>query len=160
LGSKARKAKATTAQIAALLQRKTSRIRRMAPRYFTLDEANAALDELRPLAELMVERRRELVDAQTARAALGAQVGTNGGDLTPSDFAEADAELEQAAASLAQCVEQIQGAGVLVKDLDRGLLDFPSLRDGEEVLLCWHVGEDQIAFWHGLDEGFAGRKPL
>jgi len=132
----------------------------MAPRYFTLAEANAALEELRPLAEQMVERRRELVDAQARRAALGAQVGTNGGDLTPSDFADADNELERAASSLARCVEQIQAAGVLVKDLDQGLLDFPSLREGEEVLLCWHVGEDEIRYWHGVEEGFAGRKPI
>ena len=132
----------------------------MAPRYFTLAEANAALEELRPLAEKMVAKRRELVDAQGRRAALGAQVGTNGGDLTPSDFAEADEELESAAAELAHTVEQIQAAGVLVKDLDQGLLDFPSLRGDEEILLCWHVGEGDIQYWHGLEEGFAGRKPV
>lgn len=132
----------------------------MAPRYFTVVEANAALEELRPLAEEMVARRSELVDAQARRAALGAQVGTNGGDLTPSDFAEADEELEQAATELARAVEQIQAAGVLVKDLDQGLLDFPSLRQGEEILLCWRVGEDEIRYWHGVDEGFAGRKPI
>jgi hypothetical protein len=132
----------------------------MPPRYFTLEEANEALIELRPLAEQMVGYRRELVEAQGRRAALGAQVGTNGGDLTPSDFAEADVELEQAASSLAACIEQIQAAGVLVKDLDQGLLDFPALREGEEVLLCWHVGEDEIHYWHGVEEGFAGRKPI
>ena len=49
---------------------------------------------------------------------------------------------------------------MVVKDLDRGLVDFPALREGEEVLLCWQVGEDEVAFWHGLDEGFAGRKAL
>ena len=130
------------------------------PRYFTLDEANEALEELRPLAEQMVDRRRELVEAQARRASLGAQVGTNGGDLTPSDFAEADAQLEAAASELAQCIERIQSAGVLIKDLDQGLLDFPALRDGKEILLCWHVGEEEIRFWHGVDEGFAGRKPL
>jgi hypothetical protein len=129
-------------------------------RYFTPEEANAALEELRPLAERMVEVRRELVEAQASRASLGAQVGTNGGDLTPSDFAEADERLELAASELAVCIEQIQAAGVLVKDLDQGLLDFPALRDDEEILLCWHVGEDKIRFWHGVDEGFAGRKPL
>jgi hypothetical protein len=132
----------------------------MPPRYFTLAEANAALEELRPLAEEMVAKRRELVEAQAQRAALGAQVGANGGDLTPSDFAEADEELERAASALARSVEQIQAAGVLVKDLDRGLLDFPALRGDEEILLCWHVGEDEIGYWHGLEEGFAGRKPL
>ena len=56
--------------------------------------------------------------------------------------------------------ERLERLGVLVKDLDRGLVDFPALRDGEEVLLCWQVGEDEVAFWHGVDEGFAGRKPL
>jgi hypothetical protein len=132
----------------------------MPPRYFTLDEANAALDELRPLAEEMVERRHELVEAHARRAALGAHVGGNGGDLTPSDFAEADEELEAAASALARCVEQIQTEGVLVKDLDRGLLDFPAFREGEEILLCWQVGEDDIRFWHGVDEGFAGRKRI
>jgi hypothetical protein len=132
----------------------------MAPRYFTLEEANAALEELRPVAEEMVARRRELVEAQGRRAALGAQVVTNGGDLTPSDFAEADDELESAASELARCVERIQAAGVLVKDLDQGLLDFPALREGEEILLCWRVGEDEIRYWHGLEEGFAGRKPV
>ena len=132
----------------------------MAPRYFTLDEANEALGELRPLAEQMVEYRRELVEAQSTRASLGAQVGTNGGDLTPSDFAEADEELERAASSLASCIERIQAAGVLIKDLDRGLLDFPALREDEEILLCWHVGEDDIRYWHGVEEGFAGRKPI
>jgi hypothetical protein len=133
---------------------------RMAPRYFTPDEANAALGELRPLAEQMVERRRALVAAQERRAGLGAQVVTNGGDLTPSDFAEADEELEQAAAGLARAVERIQAEGVLIKDLDRGLLDFPALRDGKEILLCWQLGEGEVAFWHGLEEGFGGRKPL
>jgi hypothetical protein len=132
----------------------------MAPRYFTLEEANDALGELRPVAEEMVARRHELVEAQALRAALGAQVGGNGGDLTPSDFAEADAELESATMALARCVERIQAAGVLVKDLDQGLLDFPALREGEEILLCWHVGEDEIRYWHGLEEGFAGRRPL
>lgn len=132
----------------------------MAPRYFTVAEANAALGELRPVAEEMVARRSELVDAQGRRAALGAQVVTNGGDLTPSDFADADEELEEAASALARCVKRIQEAGVLVKDLDQGLLDFPSLREGEEILLCWRVGEDQIRYWHGLEEGFAGRKEL
>jgi hypothetical protein len=132
----------------------------MAPRYFTLDEANAALDELRPVAEEMVEHRRELVAAQARRAALGAQAASNGGDLTPSDFAAADEELEQAATALARCVEQIQAEGVQVKDLDRGLLDFPAFRGDEEILLCWHVGEDEIRYWHGVEEGFAGRKPI
>ena len=56
--------------------------------------------------------------------------------------------------------DAVQDLGLLVKDLDAGLVDFPSVRDGEEVLLCWRLGEDEVAFWHGYDDGFAGRRPL
>jgi len=132
----------------------------MAPRYFTVEEANAAVDELRPVVERMVDHRRRLVAARGARGTLTEQAGSNGGDLTPTDFADAEEELELQATALAACVEEIQAAGALVNDLDEGLLDFPSLRDGEEVLLCWRLGEGEIEYFHGTDEGFAGRKPL
>jgi hypothetical protein len=132
----------------------------MAPRYFTLDEANEAVDELRPVVERMVEHRRRFLVAQQQRAELTEQAGANGGDLTPTDFAEVEEELELQASALARCIEQLQAAGALVKDLDEGLLDFPALREGEEILLCWHLGEDEIGYFHGTDEGFIGRKPL
>jgi hypothetical protein len=62
---------------------------------------------------------------------------------------------------MAEAAERLEELGVIVKDADRGLVDFPALREnGEEVLLCWQVGEEEIAFWHGVEEGFAGRKPL
>jgi hypothetical protein len=132
----------------------------MFARYFTLEEAQEALAALRPVAEEMVEHHRRLLEAQLRRSELAGRAGSNGGDLTPSDFGEIEEALEREAAALARCVERIQGAGALVKDLEQGLLDFPSKRDDEDVLLCWHVGEDEIAYYHGTDEGFAGRKPL
>ena len=57
-------------------------------------------------------------------------------------------------------VEEIQERGAIVKDLDAGLLDFPSIRDGVEVLLCWRLGEDEVGWWHGPEDGFAGRRRL
>lgn len=132
----------------------------MADRYFTLDEAAAALRELRPVAERMVELHRALVEASDRRAELRETVAGNGGGLVPTEIAEADAEVEQLRAALGAAVARIQSEGVLVKDLDSGLLDFPALRGGREILLCWRVGEDEIGWWHGADEGFAGRKPL
>ncbi len=132
----------------------------MPPRYFTLDEANRAVAELRPVVEQMVEHRRRFLEAQGKRGVLTEQAGSNGGDLTPGDFAEVERELEDVATSLAVCIERIQSAGAQVKDLDEGLLDFPSQREGVEILLCWRLGEDEIAFWHGPEDGFAGRKPL
>jgi hypothetical protein len=63
-------------------------------------------------------------------------------------------------AGIARCVSRIHEAGGLVKDLDAGLVDFPARREGVEVLLCWRLGEDEVGYWHGLEEGFSGRKPL
>jgi hypothetical protein len=54
----------------------------------------------------------------------------------------------------------LEGAGLVVRDIDRGLVDFPSLSDGEEIFLCWERGEDRVAHWHGLEEGYSGRQPL
>jgi hypothetical protein len=132
----------------------------MAPHYFTPEEANEALAEVRPLAERLVERRRALVRALARQERLTAQIAGNGANLTPADVAEAQAAVEEEAAAVAEAIEAIHALGVLVKDLDTGLVDFPALRDGEEVLLCWRVGEEEIGYWHGVDEGFAGRKSL
>ena len=129
-------------------------------RTFTLGEANALLAQLRPLAERLVEHKRRLDEAEAARGALLARISGNGGDITPTDVAELAARGEGEAAALAELLSEIQSHGAQVKDLDTGLLDFPALREGEIVLLCWRVGEDSIEYWHGLEEGFAGRKPL
>ena len=132
----------------------------MPDRTFTPDEANAALAEVRPLVERMVAAREVLLDAQRRQAELVARVASNGGGLTPPDVAAAAAEAQQASTELVAVVEELHGLGVQVKDLDRGLVDFPCLHRGRVVLLCWELGEDEVAYWHGSDEGYAGRKPL
>lgn len=132
----------------------------MAERHFTPEEANALLEQVRPLAELLVAHRRTFTVAAARRARLASRISGNGGDFDPQEPRELEAQMEREAAEVAQAVEELQALGVVVKDLDRGLVDFPALRGGEEVLLCWQVGEDEVAFWHGLEEGFAGRKPL
>jgi hypothetical protein len=129
-------------------------------RTFTPEEANAALAEVRPLVERMVAARELLLDAQRRQAELVARVASNGGGLAPPDVAAAAVEVQEASTELVAVVEELQDLGVQVKDLDRGLVDFPCLHRGRVVLLCWELGEDEIAFWHGADEGYAGRKPL
>jgi hypothetical protein len=129
-------------------------------RTFTLDEANAAVAELRPVVERLVEHRRRLDAAQRRQAQLLTRIAGNGGDLQPSDLREVAAEIQGEADAIAECAERINGAGAQIKSLEEGLLDFPSSRDGEDVLLCWKLGEDEIRYYHGPDEGFAGRKPL
>ena len=129
-------------------------------RLFTLDEANAALVELRPIVARMVEHRRKLTAAQKRQAELVMRVASNGGDMAPSDLREVADTIQAEATAISECAEQINAAGAQVKSLEEGLLDFPAQRGDEVVLLCWKLGEDEIAYWHGVDEGFAGRKPL
>jgi hypothetical protein len=73
---------------------------------------------------------------------------------------ELQSTIDAEAAGVVRCVEELQALGVLVKDLDQGLVDFPARNGDDEVLLCWRLGEDEVAFWHTLDDGFAGRRPL
>jgi len=129
-------------------------------RFFTPEEANAALAEVRPLVERMVAAREALLDAQRRQAKLVARVASNGGGLTPPDVGAVAAEVQRATAELVAVLEELERLGVQVKDLDRGLVDFPCEHRGRVVLLCWELGEDEVAYWHGTDEGFAGRKPL
>jgi len=127
---------------------------------FTLDEANAAVAELRPVVEEMVEHGRRLAHAQARQRTLVTRIAGNGGDMQPSDLAELAETIQGEADAIAVCADRINAAGAQIKSLEEGLLDFPSRRDGELVLLCWKLGEGEIEYWHGLEEGFAGRKPL
>lgn len=132
----------------------------MASRVFTPEEANAALPELRPVVEAMVDAKRVLDDAQERRDAVGRRIAGNGGGIPPAELATLEHEVNDAATALAATIGEVQALGVLVKDLDSGLVDFPAKRDGEDILLCWQLGEDEVAFWHGLEDGYAGRRPL
>jgi hypothetical protein len=129
-------------------------------RYFTVEEANEALLEVRPLTEELVGHRRALVALQERQSAVTARIAGNGGNVEPHELEEVQEQLDEEVAGIARCVARIHEVGALVKDLDDGLVDFPATRDGRDVLLCWRLGEDEIGFWHGLDEGFSGRKPL
>jgi hypothetical protein len=130
------------------------------PRLFTPDEANAALADVRPLAEELVARAGALRAAQAEQAELNLHIAGNGGDIAPTDLAEAEEAVQATARAVSEAIARLDELGVHVKDADTGLLDFPSELRGEPVLLCWRLGEDEVAFWHGLEDGYAGRRPL
>jgi hypothetical protein len=88
------------------------------------------------------------------------EIGGNGAGYAATDLNTAQGELERLAEEVAAAVEDLDAIGVVVKDLDLGLLDFPGVRDGEEVELCWQVGEDAVSHWHPLEVGYRGRKPI
>jgi hypothetical protein len=121
-------------------------------RHYTLDEASELLPGIVDLLGRMRSARDRLGDSE-AREALSEAGPTNGGGDPGRTVSEGFLELRDS-------VTQLQALEVQVRDLDRGLIDFPSLRDGREIYLCWQEGEDAIRFWHEPDAGFAGRRPL
>jgi hypothetical protein len=130
-------------------------------RYFTLGEAKQTRREVEPLLIEAMEGRRKVGELQERLGALAARIMMTGGLLVSVERAarlrgEHDHLMQQVKSAL----EQIQSTGCVVKDLEIGLLDFPARLNNKEVFLCWRLGEDRIRFYHGLEEGFAGRKPL
>jgi len=119
-------------------------------RVFTVEEANAMLPDLREALEAM-RRAREVVLASAER--VKGSVAGNGGGKPAGEYAEA---LEL----IGRETERLSAEGVLIRDIDTGLVDFPGEREGEPVFLCWKVGEEEVGFWHPLDTGFSGRRPL
>ena len=130
-------------------------------RRFTLEEAQALLDsELRALAERMVEERARSRDLEARWRKLVIAIGSNGGNMERPEVRDLRAAVEASHAELKEIVAKFTDQGVQVKDMDRGLIDFPAWVGDQDALLCWHVGEERIAFWHSPEDGFAGRKPL
>ena len=130
-------------------------------RRFTLEEAQQLLDsELRGLAERMVEERAKSRDLEARWRKLVIAIGSNGGNMERPEVRDLQAAVQASHAELEEIVGKFTAQGVQVKDMDRGLIDFPAWVDDQDALLCWHVGEERIAFWHSPEDGFAGRKPL
>ena len=133
----------------------------MSDRTFTLDEAQALLPVLESLLRTAISAKKLMEQVEAEQQALAHRVFLNGGtyvDVVP--LARRKAERMKAEQRAKDALAEIDSIGVQVKDLDVGLLDFPCQVDGRIVLLCWKLGEKSISHWHGLDEGFACRKPI
>jgi len=133
----------------------------MTEKHFNLKEAEELLPSIEPCLEQARSHKQKVasLDAEFAQAA--ARIMMAGGMRPPyTELARKRAERDHGARLLQEAINKIHETGCLVKDVDQGLVDFPSLREGEEVYLCWKLGEAHIGYWHGIHEGFAGRKPL
>jgi hypothetical protein len=130
-------------------------------RLFTLTEAERARRELEPFLVEAMDCRKKLAGLDTDLSAVSARIMMMGGVIVPYEkLATLRVEHQNLAEALKAALNRILETGCLIKDLEVGLLDFPSLIDNEQVYLCWRLGEDRIRFYHGPNEGFAGRKPL
>jgi len=131
------------------------------PRHFTLEQAQALALQLEEQLRRALSMKSSLEDAVNVIEGESERIRLTGGALLDrGKVLEAAERRDAAVAQLRETLAAIQERGCLVKDLDVGLLDFPTLFRGEEVYLCWKLGEPAIQFWHGTDEGFRGRKPI
>ena len=132
----------------------------MADRHYTLDEAEAALPWVSDAIDSMREATAELLDARTKLSALLEVIRSNGGSTHDEEVHDLRSRVEKSTETLRVPLEEFENREIIIRDLQRGLIDFPALRDGREVYLCWLYGEERIDYWHELDTGFAGRQPL
>jgi hypothetical protein len=125
----------------------------MKTRFFTLEEARATLPQIKTLMGQVQTARREILRLRPEALPVIEKAALNGGNRLMGELAVHAMRLEQG-------VKDILALGVTLKDIDAGLIDFIGVRNGREIYLCWRYGEDEIGFWHELNAGIAGRRPL
>jgi hypothetical protein len=131
------------------------------PRFFTLEQAENVLPEVAEAIRHAISLKAEYQQNEMEWQNFSERVAVMGGvRLDRVQLLEQKDGREQAAAALQHAIQKVHEYGCLVKDLDIGLIDFPTLFQGQEVYLCWKLGEAGIQFWHGVNEGFRGRKPI
>jgi hypothetical protein len=131
------------------------------PRLFTIYEAEAMLPEIERSLRSAIESKKSAYRMDEQLNALLVRINLQGGirmDLNRAS--ELKSGKEESMERLKSALSEIEESGCVVKDLDIGLIDFPTMLDDTEVYLCWKLGEAEIRFWHGTDEGFAGRKSI
>ena len=125
----------------------------MKARYFTLNEARSTLPQVKTLMEQVQVARREILRLRPDALPVIQKAALNGGNKNMGELAVHVMRLEAG-------VKGIMALGVVLKDVDAGLVDFVGMRNGREVYLCWRYGEEEIGFWHELNAGFSGRQPV
>jgi hypothetical protein len=122
--------------------------------FYTPDKANEFLPEIKRRFNLIIGYRNQIVIIQNELNDISSK------DYSFKLFFEKKIQLNKTITLLYKQIEEIEELGILIKSLDEGLIDFPSIRFNEEVWLCWKIEEKKVKFWHGKNEGFIGRKPL
>jgi hypothetical protein len=131
------------------------------PKLFTLSAAERARRELEPTLAEAVELNGKLSDLGDTLGEVAHRIALMGGVTIPHEkLALVRTEHDRVAEAIRDAIEKIQSIGCVVKDLEKGLVDFPARMNNQDVYLCWRLGEPRIRFWHRQDEGFANRKPI
>jgi len=132
-------------------------------RFFDIDAANEALVEVGPLLATLSDQRAELIRLRDRTIAASTPSSAGGGPTEAIDAEEArrlHLRMQGVIDQMAAAVARIDALGITLRDIERGLIDFPALAGGRQVWLCWQLGESDVGFWHELETGFGSRKPL
>jgi hypothetical protein len=129
-------------------------------RLFSLEEANRLIPVLEPLLAALADKKAEILAKQEELTALLKGGEAPYGEQRADRLVRGKEEIKFIAEEFNVSLHEVSQLGCLVKDVDLGLVDFPTLHHGREAFLCWRRGEPAVGYWHGLDEGFTGRKPL
>lgn len=129
-------------------------------KFFDIDAANKALGEVAPLLATLADQRAELIRLRDRTLAAHASATGGGPDLEPEEAQRIRLRMQGIVDQMAAAVAQIDALGITLRDIERGLIDFPALASGRQVWLCWELGEEEVGFWHELETGFGSRRPL
>jgi len=121
-------------------------------KHYTIEEARALLPDIRTWLEMIASLQQRLSKLDLRLANLGSSGNDVGGDTVNASM--------KLRADLLSVIQEFAARGIEIKDLERGLIDFPALKNGKEIFLCWEKDEEDIQYWHDLDSGFPGREPL
>jgi hypothetical protein len=129
-------------------------------KYFTTAEANATLPLVRVIVRDITELARNIRDRHERLARLPSGPKASLGEVYQEEMQQIQSALDRDQDRMLEFETELNGLGIELKDYFSGLIDFPSIRDGREVYLCWRLGEPAVTFWHELDAGFAGRQKI
>jgi hypothetical protein len=129
-------------------------------RFFDIDTANASLAEVEPILVTLADQRAELIRLRDRARAASSAAGGGMAEMDEEESRLVRLRMQGVVDQMAAAVAHIDAMGITLRDIERGLIDFPALVGGRQVWLCWELGESGISHWHELDDGFGGRRPL
>jgi hypothetical protein len=128
--------------------------------FYDIDAANAALVEVEPILATLADQRLELIRLRDRLVAMPSTAGSGANELDPEESRRIRLRIKGVVDQMAAAVARIDALGIALRDIERGLIDFPALAGGRQIWLCWQLGEGKVDQWHELETGFGSRRPI
>ena len=128
--------------------------------FYDIDAANAALLEVEPILATLADQRLELIRLRDRLVATPSTAGGSSNELDPEESRRIRLRIKGVVDQMAAAVARIDALGIALRDIERGLIDFPALAGGRQIWLCWQLGDGRVDQWHELETGFGSRRPI